>query len=167
MNRKLQKILAFVGLILLQTLILNEVHLFGFVIPYAYIMFLVVIPPHANRIQTLVLAFILGLFIDMFENTGGIHATATLVTAYFRPQLLHMTFGLSYDYQTLTIKHATFIKKLTYVSLLVLIHHAVLFALEVFSFDLWQMFLEKLVFTSIFSIIIIMLMMSLMKKRVK
>lgn len=165
MNKKLQKILAFVGLILLQTLILNEVHLFGFVIPYVYIMFLVVIPPHANRVQTLVLAFTLGLFIDMFENTGGIHATAILVAAYFRPQLLHLTFGLSYDYQTLTIKNARFIKKLTYVSLLVLIHHTVLFALEVFSFDLWQMFFKKLVITLIFSVLIIMLMMSLIRKK--
>lgn len=167
MNKRLQKIFAFVGLVLLQTLILNEVHLFGFVIPYVYIMFLVVIPPHANRIQTLILSFILGLSIDIFESTGGIHATAALVAAYFRPQLLHLTFGLSYDYHTLSIKHASFIKKLTYVALLVFIHHAALFALEVFSLDLWRLFLEKLFLSAIFSILLIMLMMSLVKKRLR
>lgn len=167
MNKSLQKIFAFIGLVLLQTLILNEVYLFGFVIPYVYIMFLVLLPPHANRVQTLIMSFILGLSIDIFESTGGIHASATLVAAYFRPQLLHLTFGLSYDYQTLSIKHEGFFKKMTYVALLVFIHHSVLFALEVFSFDLWRLFLEKLLLSSVFSILLIMLMMSLVKKKLR
>lgn len=167
MNKRLQKIFAFVGLILLQALILNEFQLFGFVIPYVYIIFLILMPPHANRLQTLVLAFILGLFIDIFENTGGIHASATLVAAYFRPQLLHLTFGLSYDYQTLSLMHASFIKKLTYVALLVLIHHSVIFALEVFSIDLWQLFFEKLLLSSMFSVLLILLIMSLLKKKIR
>lgn len=56
---------------------------------------------------------------------------------------------------------------MTYVALLVFIHHSVLFALEVFSFDLWRLFLEKLLLSSVFSILLIMLMMSLVKKKLR
>ena len=58
---------------------------------------------NGNKSGLVVASFILGLIMDMFSNSGGIHATACLVLAYFRPAIFKFAFGLSYEYQTVKL----------------------------------------------------------------
>ncbi|MBZ9787088.1 rod shape-determining protein MreD [Psychroflexus sp. CAK57W] len=159
--------IRFVLLILVQVMILNHFEVFGYINPYIYPLLIILLPFNINSIQKLLLAFVLGICIDIFEDSGGIHAAATLIIAYLRPLFLRNAFGLSYDYQTLKFYDAPFRSRLVYVSFMVIIHHVVLFSLEIFSVNHLLYLLEKIVYSSIFSIILIMITLNLIRKNRK
>lgn len=166
-NPKLKHFLLFLGVVLAQVLVFDQAVILNNITPYIYPLIIILQPPHSHRLKSLVLAFVLGLSIDVFQNTGGMHASACLIVMYLRPQVLHFNFGLSYDYQTLSINNAAFLKKLTYVILIVVIHHFVLLSLAYFSIELWQLLLQKLVTSALASIVIIMIILQLIKRPVK
>ena len=157
----------FIILVLIQVLILNQFNIFGYINPYVYPLLIVLLPFNINSLQKLFLAFILGLCIDFFEDSGGIHAAATLIIAYLRPVLLRNVFGSSYDYQTLKFYDTTFKAKLLFVALIVFIHHVVLFSLEIFSVNHLLYLFEKIIYSSTFSILLIMLLLKLIQKNTK
>lgn len=159
--------IRFVLLILIQVLILDEFNVFGYINPIIYQLLIILLPFNINSVQKLFLAFILGISMDIFEDSGGIHAAATLTIAYLRPLFLRNAFGLSYDYQTLKFYDAPFRERFSYVSLMVLVHHAVLFSLEIFSVDHLLFFVEKTIYSSIFSILLIMITLNLIRKNSK
>lgn len=156
--------IRFVLLILIQVLILSHFEVFGYINPYIYPLLIILLPFNINSIQKLLLAFVLGICIDFFEDSGGIHAAATLVIAYLRPLFLRNAFGLSYDYQTLKFYNAPFKSRFIYVSLMIIVHHAVLFTLEIFSVNHLLYLLEKIVYSSIFSMLIILITLNLIRK---
>lgn len=159
--------LRFIVLILIQVIILNQFNLFGYINPYIYPLLIILLPFDIRGIQKLLLAFGLGICLDFFEDTGGIHAAATLVIAYLRPLFLRSAFGLSYDHQTLKFYDAPFRERFIYVSLMILVHHSVLFILELFSVNHLLYLVEKIVYTSIFSILLVLITLNLMHKKQK
>jgi hypothetical protein len=118
-------------------------------------------------VQKLILAFILGISMDIFEDSGGIHAAATLTISYLRPLFLRNSFGLSYDYQTLKFYDAPFRERFNYISIMVLVHHTVLFSLEIFSVDHLLFFVKKTIYSSVFSILLIIIILNLIRKNSK
>jgi len=160
-NRYLVNILKFAGLVLLQVLLLDNILLFGYVNPYVYILFLIMLPTTINRSRLLVVAFFRGLCIDIFNNTGGVHAASTLIISFIRPFLLKLSFGLSYDYNTLNLTKTDFKSLLVYISMMVFIHHTFLFILEYYSFTHLKLILKNIalsfLLTEIFIIILIKL----------
>lgn len=120
-------VLRFVFLILLQVLVLNNINFLGYINPYLYVLFLLLFPFTGNQTLFIFCAFLLGLSIDIFEDSGGINAAACLVAAFVRPNLLRFSFGVSYDHQNIRLANTPFGAKLSYISLMVLIHHFVLF----------------------------------------
>lgn len=154
-------IVRFVLLIAAQVVIFNNIDLFGFVNPYPYILFILLYPVNSNRAGLLIASFFLGLTIDMFENSGGVHAAACLILANLRPTFFKFAFGLSYEYQTIKINERLSPERFTFIFISILTHHLVLFLLEFFKFSflleaLWRTILSVL-FTLISSIIIIYL----------
>jgi len=93
----------FIALLIAQVFIFNNINFMGYLNPYPYILFILVFPFSANRSLFLLIAFLSGLTIDMFGNSGGIHAAASLVVAYFRPIALRFTFGVSYEYNAIKL----------------------------------------------------------------
>lgn len=166
MNSSLiSNIVRFVGLILIQVLILNNINFMGYINPYLYILFVLLFPFTGNQTLFLFLSFLLGLSIDIFEDSGGIHAAACLIAAFIRPNLLRFSFGISYDHQNIRLSATPFGARLTYISLMVLIHHFVLFSLEMFSLSHIIMILKKTLFSSIFTVILVILSLSLFSKK--
>ncbi|AXT61291.1 rod shape-determining protein MreD [Aquimarina sp. AD10] len=165
MNRDtLLHIIRFISLILIQVLILNHVDFLGYLNPYIYIIFILLAPININKSLFLLLSFILGLTIDIFGDSGGVHAAACLVIAFFRPIALRTVFGLSYEFQTVKLSNTRFGEKLAYVILLVLTHHIVLFSLEIFNFSHILLIAKKTLFTSLFTIVITMLILVLFRR---
>lgn len=161
----LSNILRFVGLILIQVLLLNNINFLGYINPYPYILFLLLYPFNTNQSLFLLLAFALGVSIDIFEDSGGIHAAACLVAAFIRPNLLRFSFGISYDHQTLRLSSTPLGARISYVALMVVIHHLVLFSLEMFSFSHLLLIGKKVLFSSIFTVIVIFLSIALFSKK--
>jgi rod shape-determining protein MreD len=154
-------IARFIILLLLQVVVFNRIDLFGLADPYPYILFIILYPVNGNRAILLVSAFIMGLFIDMFTNSGGVHAAASLVLAYIRPSIFKFSFGLSYEYQTIKINDKLSPERFSFILISVVIHHLILYLLEVFRLSflldsLLRMFIATL-FTLTLCIIIIYL----------
>ncbi|HPS84961.1 MAG TPA: rod shape-determining protein MreD, partial [Bacteroidales bacterium] len=90
MNNKLilSNIFRFLIVILLQVTIFNYTNLFGYINPFVYLYFVLLIPFETPMWIALLLAFLTGFTQDLFTSTGGLHAAATTAIAYLRPVLL-------------------------------------------------------------------------------
>ncbi len=151
----------FVFLLLLQVLVFNNINLFGFINPFPYVLFIVLFPVNANKNALLISSFFLGLMLDIFLNSGGVHTAACLILAYIRPYLFKVSFGLSYEYQTVRLNDVVTPERFSFILFSVLIHHLVLFILEIFSVDfIWEIGIRALcstVLTLVLCILIIYL----------
>ncbi|WP_298342105.1 rod shape-determining protein MreD [uncultured Algibacter sp.] len=146
--------IRFVALVFVQILILNHINFLGYINPYVYILFIALFPVKNNRAILILLAFLLGITIDMFLDTGGIHAGASVFVAYVRPLVLKTSFGMIYEHQTIKFNTVDFGSKLTYFTLLTILHHIVLFSLEIFSISKILLIFQKTLFSSIFTILL-------------
>ena len=80
--------LRFFLFITIQVLILNNILFMGYINPYAYVLFILLLPISMSKSRVLILAFILGITIDSFQNSMGMHAFACVLASYFRLKLL-------------------------------------------------------------------------------
>jgi len=78
-------IVRFFFLILLQVLILNHINLGGYINPYFYVYFILLMPFSIPGWMLLIVSFFLGWGIDIFTNTIGLNAAACVLMAFFRP----------------------------------------------------------------------------------
>jgi rod shape-determining protein MreD len=163
-NNLISNSVRFLLLLLLQIVIFNNINLFGFIISMPYILYLMLYPVNGNKKWLLVSAFLLGLILDIFSNTGGTHATACLILAYVRPSIFKISFGLSYEYQTIKINDSLTTERFTFIAISVLIHHLVVFSLEAFSFQFFWHIIYRTFLSGIFSITTCLLIIYLTKK---
>lgn len=157
--------IRFVFLVLLQVLLLNNINFLGFVNPNLYILFLILYPFNTPQGLYMLVAFLLGLSIDTFEDSGGIHAAACVFIAYIRPIILRFSFGISYDYQTVKLSNTPYGARFSYILIVVILHHLLLFILEMFSFSHIFLILKKTFFTSIFTILLVFISLTLFKPK--
>lgn len=155
----LKYVLLFLGLTLLQVLILNNIQLGGLINPYAYILLILLLPIEIPTWWLMLVAFVSGLSIDIFSNTPGLHASATVFAAFVRPQVLRLLSSRD-EYEVgkpPRIYNYGFSWFIRYVSTIVIIHHTLLFFVEVFTWhEIGDTFL-RIGASSIFSIILIIL----------
>jgi rod shape-determining protein MreD len=154
----LNSIIRFVILVLLQGLVLNNINFLGYINPFPYILFIALFPINNNRTLFVFLAFLLGLCVDFFTDTGGIHAAACVTIAYIRPPILKFSFGTIYDNQTIKFNQIEIGSRMVYFSILATIHHLILFSLEVFNSSDIILILKKTLFSSIFTILLCILL---------
>lgn len=151
----LQNIVLFIGLLLLQVILLNNIELFGYINPFLYILFVILFPFNKNRGAVLFFSFLLGLFVDMFLNSGGTNAAATLFIAYVRLPILKTILRKSeIDYVVFNILKQPLLKIIVYVSILIFIHSFIIFSIEYFKFSDLGIILSRTFLTSIFTIIL-------------
>jgi hypothetical protein len=124
-------------------------------------------PIKNNRLLFLSLSFLLGLSIDLFSDSGGVHAAACVTIAYIRPVLLKFSFGMIYEHQTIKFSSTDFGQRLTYFSIIIFIHHIILFTLEIFNSSKIILILKKSLFSSIFTLILCLLITILFSKKPK
>lgn len=166
-NVVITNIFRFIFLILLQVLLLNNINFAGYINPYLYVLFIILFPFNGNQTLFLLLSFLLGLGVDVFEDSGGINAAACLAVAYIRPLILRFSFGVSYDYQTIKFSSTPAGSRLSYVAIIVFIHHFILFLLEFFNFEHLLLLFKKTFFSGLFTIILVFLSLALFKRRSK
>ena len=150
--------LMFIGLVLTQVLVMNHIQFSGFVNPYIYILFVLLLPLSSPRYVVLVMAFLLGITVDIFSNSLGIHAFAAVFAAYFRPIVIHLISNREEDMSDYPGLMQNGIRWfLSYITIMVVIHHTVLFYLEVFTFYNFWGTLFRVFLSSIFTIFAIIL----------
>lgn len=164
-NSVLLYIGRFVVLVFAQVVIFNHINFLGYINPYIYIIFIILAPININKSLFFVISFMLGLLLDIFGDSGGVHAAACLTIAYTRPIVLRSVFGLSYEFQTVKLSKVGLGVLTAYVAALVFIHHLVLFSLEIFNVSLVLLIAKKTLFSSLFSILVIILILVLFRRR--
>ena len=162
-NALIINIVRFIFLLAAQIVIFNNIDLFGYINPYPYILFILLYPVNSNRAGLLTASFLLGLTVDMFTNSGGIHATSCLILAYVRPVFFKFAFGLSYEYQTIKINDRLSPERFTFIFISVLIHHFIIFILEYFKFAFILEALLRTIVTTIFTLVVSILIIYLFK----
>jgi hypothetical protein len=105
----------------------------------------------------------MGILLDMFCNSGGIHALSALVLAYIRPTLFKFSFGLSYEYQTVKIADKISPERITLLLLAIFIHHFILFFFEYYRLDLIITILYRALISTLFTFGICLLIIYLIK----
>ncbi len=155
--------IRFFLLLLMQVIVFNNISLYGYIQPYPYLLFIILYPVNSGRYGLLLSSFLLGIIMDMFCNSGGIHAASCLILAYFRHNVFKISFGLSYEYQTIKIPTTSLKEQIVFVGICVFLHHLVLFLLEAFSFTLFGYAMLKVLFSGIFTIIFSVLIINLFK----
>lgn len=150
--------IMFVSLVLAQVLIFNQVQFGGFFNPYVYILFVILLPLSTPRYLVLIMAFALGFIIDVFSNSLGVHSAATVFIAYMRPLVIRIISNREDDKSDYPGLHQNkLIWFVSYVAFMVLLHHLLLFYLEVYTFANFLNTLFRVVLSSLFSIIVIVL----------
>ncbi len=151
-----RNIFRFVVLVLVQVLVLNNIQVSGYLVPYIYPLFILLLPFETPRWLLLILGFTLGITMDLFTETPGMHAAATVLMAYIRPWVLGMSAPRD-GYEARTFHYYGFQWFLRYAVILVLAHHLVLFYVEVFRFSEFFSTLMRVLLSSLMSIVLIML----------
>ena len=135
MNKQLFiNIVRFITLVLLQALIFNKINLGGYLNPYVYVMFILLLPFETPKWLLLFSAFFLGLSVDLFSGTIGMHAAAATFMAFLRPSVSRIIRSKrEYESGVLPgINDLGIVWFVSYSLLLVFLHHLVYFYLEVF-----------------------------------
>lgn len=161
----IQNIIWFIVLVLAQVLALNNIQFLGFINPYIYILFILLLPVRLPRWISLLLAFGLGLTIDAFSNTMGMHAFATVLVAFFRNGVIKLFTSIEEGNNPTpsfyTFGVGAYVK---YVVVMVLLHHSALFILESFSFNHLWIVTFKILLSSLVTILLILGIRSFNKK---
>lgn len=149
----------FIALILLQVLVLNNVQLHGTINPQFYILFILLLPIEIPTWALLLLSFGLGLSIDLFTDTLGMHAAACTFAGFIRPSVIGLlTPRGGYENQPVPRVKELGIKWFaTYVTLIIVGHHLMLFYVEVFRWSEFFITFWRALVSSFFTVILVIL----------
>jgi len=157
----------FLILTAVQVMVLDNIHLHGLFNPYIYPLFILMLPLETPAWFVIVLGFFSGWVIDLYSHTGGVHASASVLTAFLRPYMLRLI-KPAVGYQPedrASISSMGFLWFFTYCTILIFIHHLWLFIIESFSFTQFIFVFEKIAISSGVSVAIIIMLQYLFYRR--
>ena len=166
MNRdNILYIFQFFLLLFLQSFLLNNINLFGFINPNLYLLFLIVYRLDGNPTLLIIVGFVMGLLLDLLTQGSGGHTIATLTIAFLRLSIIKFSFGVNYDVPMGMIKGSLLRQRLLYFMLMVVIHHLVLYSIVYFSLDNTITILKNTLFTSFFTFIMVFISLGLFREK--
>lgn len=146
-------ILRFVVLVLLQLLLVNNLHFLGLCHPCLYVLFLIALPQTLPRWAELLIGFMTGLVIDVACNSLGVHCAACTLIAFLRPVFLKkMVLEKKQVLSEPSSQTLGFIVYFKLITLLVLLHHSTVFILSAFTWSNWWITLLQIIVSSLFTI---------------
>ncbi len=159
MNRIIRYTGAFVLLVVLQLVIFNNIEFSGYINPYVYLMFILILPVSVPSWILLLLSFLTGSVIDLFSGTMGVHAFATVLAGFVRPWVLSLNVtaeGAEGDMSPSAYR-SSLRWFLVYTLTVVFVHHLALFLVEIFSLrHFFHTLLRVLMSTAVTSFFIVL-----------
>lgn len=161
MSDLVRNIIRFILFIFVQVYVLDVMpHLHQLVTPYIYFLFILWLPFYIKRMGLLALGFILGITVDYFAMTPGLHAAACTLIAYLRPFIINMFASKDtseFNYKEPSPKALGFRAYALYALILSLFHNGYLLFLEWLSFGSFINFLMKVIITTAISMLMILI----------
>jgi rod shape-determining protein MreD len=158
-NKIFINIIRFAILVFLQIFILENINLRGYINPYLYVYFILLLPFETPGWLLLMSSFLLGFSIDTFIGTMGIHTASSVLMAFSRP-LVIKAIPSRKDFEPgmkPSISHLGFLWFFSYAGILILIHHFALFYLEVFSFSNFLSTFSRVLLSSSFTLFLVII----------
>lgn len=170
MNKSYPYIIGrFIVLVATQVLLIDHIDMGGYIHPPLYILFILLLPFDVPKWLLLVSAFLLGLSVDTFSNSAGLHAAASVFIAFTRPFVIK-TVGAPAEYEghlnpgipDMGIRWFT-----AYSLVMIVLHQLALSLLESFNFVELGLILLKVILSSLVSLILIVLVEYLFSRQQK
>ena len=159
MSLLVKNIIRFILFILIQVYVLSQIPpLHQFITPYLYFLFILWLPFNISRFSLLLVSFMLGITLDYFLGTPGLHAAPCVLVAYLRPFLINILIsqeGAELNYAEPSIKSMGFAPYSLYVLVFTFIHHFYLVLIEWLQFGNFLYFLGKVTATTGVSLLLI------------
>ena len=151
-------------LMLLQVVVLNNIHLFGCATPLLYVYLILLAPNNAPRWAVMTAGFVLGLISDIFTNTPGVGAASMTLIGFIQPVYLKLFLSReSPDDLQPSLKSLGAAKYLSYSFVLVLLFVTAYFSIEEFTFFHWQQWLFYIIGSTALTYLLIFTIESLRK----
>ncbi len=132
-----KNIFRFILLILVQVLIIQNINLSSYIILLPYVLVIILLPFELSRVTVLLISFFLGICIDYFFDSSGLHTSACTLMGFGRYYVLKFISprdGYDIGVQP-TVNDMGLAWFLSYAGTLIIIHHFFFFYLEVFRFN--------------------------------
>lgn len=146
----------YVGVMLLQVLLFDQLQLWGACHPYIYILCLLMMPITLPHNVDMLIGALVGLVMDVFCNSLGVHTAACILVMFIRPYLIG---ALVNDKDRLneqiSLRSIGMEAILRYVVIMVIIHHLMVFALAAWSWSHIGFVLLETLVSSLVTILII------------
>jgi hypothetical protein len=133
-----------------QILIFNQLQFLSLFFPMIYILWIYQYPLEDNPYIFLFLSFILGLSIDLFIGTGGIHAFASVSIAFLRKPLFGIISSSS-DNELIGAIDQKLNKFQNFILIffLILIHHSFLYLIDNLKFSNYLILIQRIIINSL------------------
>ena len=162
MIRRFRDFFYFIFFVLLQTLVINHIHLFGIVTPFVYLYVILKFRINTSRSSVILLSFLLGLIIDIFSNTFGMHAAACSFIGFIRNPLLSQFVDVKElpDGSVPSYRLFGFNRFSRYTLILVTLHHVILFFIDYFGFHQPALMITRLLTSILLTVLLIFIIES-------
>lgn len=157
LNEIIRNIIRYILLVAVQVWIINNIELGRFINPFLYVLFIIILPFETPKWLVLLSAFLIGITMDMFSDTGGMHAAACVFMGYIRPGVLKLFSPRDgYEFGTQpTVQYLGVPWFLSYAGILVVSHHLILFYVEVFRFSEFFSTFFRVIVSSFFTLFLV------------
>ena len=159
-NNYIINVARFLLLILAQIFIFNKINLGGYVNPMIYPLFIILLPFETNKILSLFIAFFLGITVDLFTGSIGLHASATVFMAFMRPFAMQFISSKK-EYEAGVkpgINDLGYKWFISFTFFLISAHHIFFFMIEAFSFYHFGQTILRILLSIMLSTIMILLL---------
>ncbi len=155
----------FVVLLLAQALVLNHIHLFNCATPFLYLYFVLHFRRNYPKVGVLFWCFLLGLSVDVFNNTPGVAAASMTFIGFIQPGLFSLFIPRdSADDLEPSPKTIGATSYFYYTLIIVLVYCVLFFMLETFNFFNWLQWIEYVGGSTVLSLIMILVIENLRKE---
>ncbi len=166
--RLLVNIITIACLVLLQVLVFNKMTFQNLAAPSVYILFILFYPTNNNRFIFLTLCFLLGLGVDIFQDTGGINAFACVTIGFLRQYFIRLVSGVRFfEFEEFRFSDFKFGQWLIYLTILIFIYQFLVYFLESLSFELIRQVLLRTLYGSLFTLIFAIFYLVVFRKRIE
>jgi hypothetical protein len=162
----IQFILFFVY-VLVQAMLLKNLVLFNTSFCFLYVAFILLLPVEFSKVVIILIGFTVGFSVDLFYNSMGIHACASVLIGFIRNYWLSaITPQGGYEAgSSPSVANHGVQWFLVYATPLIFIHHFVLFFAEATGFEMFWFTMLKIVSSLLFTLFVIVLLQFMVPQR--
>ena len=161
----LRVLLGFFITAILQVLIFDNINLFGFSCPAVYLFFIISYRFDSSQFTLILLGFLLGFVIDIFQSSSGANTIATLLISFIRPMVIRFSFGVIPDSNTILSMKSQMGNQAIYIGLMILIHQFALQSIAYFDVTHLTLILRNSLVNTALTFILLLATLNLTKKK--